>query len=143
VRAVVIGYGNRLRGDDGVGPAVAEALDAVGIAALAVPQLTPELAAVLAEVEVAVFVDASAGPMVEAIEVVVVRAAERAAVMGHVSDPAGLLALTAMVYGRCPTAWLVRVAAESFEIGDMLSPRARRGMTAALGAVECLLWEER
>ncbi|HEY9173382.1 MAG TPA: hydrogenase maturation protease, partial [Verrucomicrobiae bacterium] len=44
---LVIGYGNTLRRDDGIGPKVAEAvaeLNLPGVRSLACPQLTPELA---------------------------------------------------------------------------------------------------
>ena len=47
VRTLVIGYGNELRGDDAVGPLVArtaESWQRPGLRALAVQQLTPELA---------------------------------------------------------------------------------------------------
>lgn len=59
---LVIGYGNELRGDDGVGPKVAEAVEAwklAGVSVLALRQLTPELAADLAVVRRVIFVDAA------------------------------------------------------------------------------------
>ncbi len=59
---LVIGYGNPLRGDDGVGPAVSGAIAVLGlpgVRALSVHQLTPELAAEAAGARVAVFVDAA------------------------------------------------------------------------------------
>ena len=58
---LVIGYGNTLRSDDGVGPRVAMAVASrewPGFNAIAVQQLTPELAEPLAAAELAIFVDA-------------------------------------------------------------------------------------
>src|SRR5436305_5490516 len=58
---VVIGYGNTLRGDDAAGPRAARAVaswDLPGVIAKAVPQLTPELAELVAAAHLAVFVDA-------------------------------------------------------------------------------------
>ena len=58
---VVIGYGNELRGDDAIGPAVAEQVAAWGrpdIRAIATRQLLPELAEDLARASLAIFVDA-------------------------------------------------------------------------------------
>jgi Ni,Fe-hydrogenase maturation factor len=58
---LVIGYGNDLRGDDGAGPRVAELVRGwrlPGLTAIAVRQLTPELAEPLASAEFALFVDA-------------------------------------------------------------------------------------
>ncbi|MCL4804536.1 MAG: hydrogenase maturation protease, partial [Anaerolineae bacterium] len=60
---LVIGYGNPLRGDDGVGWRVVEALEESLSASslIAVHQLTPELAGTISEVGQVVFVDATAG----------------------------------------------------------------------------------
>jgi Ni,Fe-hydrogenase maturation factor len=56
-RRLVIGIGNLLRGDDGVGGLLAEE-----VGGRSVQQLTPELAAELAELEVVVFIDAWLAP---------------------------------------------------------------------------------
>ena len=62
---LVIGYGNELRGDDGIGPRVAEAVAArnhPGVRVRIVCQLVPELAAELAEARTVIFVDALMDP---------------------------------------------------------------------------------
>ena len=59
---LIIGYGNTLRRDDGVGPKVAEAVAALalpGVRALAYPLLTPELAEAVSQARVVIFVDAA------------------------------------------------------------------------------------
>jgi hydrogenase maturation protease len=137
--AVVIGYGNTLRGDDGVGPRVASLLGRrrPDVRALAVHQLTPELAAVVAECEIAVFVDARVGG-----SRVEVRPAEPVASvppLGHVAAPEAVLALAAALYGRCPRAWTVGVPVERLGFGVRLSRGARSAATAALTAVRALL----
>jgi hydrogenase maturation protease len=140
--AVVIGYGNTLRGDDGAGPEVVEAvaaLELTGVQALAVPQLTPELAAVLAEAHLAVFVDACNMPESRSVQVLPLRAAPRPESLGHTSDPGALLALTEAVFGACPPAWVVRVPAVSFQLGIGLSPTTYRGCSAALQAIVRLI----
>jgi len=140
--ALVIGYGNALRGDDAAGPEVAEAVAGrgmPGVQALTVPQLTPELAEVLAGARLAVFVDASTGPEAGGVQVLPLRAAERPESLGHTSDPGLLLALAGAVYGRCPPAWIVRVPAVSFQLGAGLSPGAGRGIAAALREVVSLV----
>ena len=58
---LLIGYGNTLRSDDGVGPSIVEAIDQrqiLGVRSLIRHQLGPELAADLATVGRVVFVDA-------------------------------------------------------------------------------------
>jgi Ni,Fe-hydrogenase maturation factor len=112
------------------------------VRALAVAQLTPELAEVLAGACLAVFVDATARPDTEGVEVQLVQAAGRAEALGHTSDPGALLSLALAVYGRCPPAWMVRVPAESFQFGAGLSPRASRATATALRRVLCLVAPE-
>ena len=62
-RRLVIGYGNRLRGDDGVGWEVASRLAAAvpseAAHILTVHQLTPELAEPVSEADLVIFIDAS------------------------------------------------------------------------------------
>jgi hydrogenase maturation protease len=147
--AVVIGYGNPLRGDDGAGPEVAAEvarLGLPGVRALAVPQLTPELAEALAGARLAVFVDAWMGPKAaaqgvwgrsapNAVEALSVQAVGRPAFLGHTCDPGSLLALAEAVYGTCPPAWIIHIPAFCFPFGAGLSPGARRGATAAIREV--------
>jgi hydrogenase maturation protease len=59
-RVMAIGYGNPLRSDDGAGQKVAEILSRWHVPqmrSISVHQLTPELAALLAEAELAIFID--------------------------------------------------------------------------------------
>jgi hydrogenase maturation protease len=141
-RAVVIGYGNTLRGDDAVGPVAAQVVAGWGLAgvqALVVPQLTPELAAVLAISRRAIFVDACICCDAQSVRVRRLQPQQRGAILAHTSDTESLLALARGVYGRCPTAWGITVPAASFEVGVGLSPSARRGMAAALSRLARLL----
>jgi Ni,Fe-hydrogenase maturation factor len=161
---VVIGYGNDLRGDDAVGPLAAAAVakwDAPGVWALAVHQLTPELAASLAAADLAIFVDARApasaprpgrpspplppgesGLGGEGEEMILVHPLEPTAVdaaIGHTGDPGALLALTKALYGRYPVAWSITVPARSFAFGAGLSLAAERGLASALQRIDGLV----
>jgi hydrogenase maturation protease len=131
---LVIGYGNELRRDDGVGPRVARAVAAWGVPdvlALALHQLTPELAEAVAGAEVVFFVDAAAGDDT-AVRVRPVWPDVRRPALGHTSSPAELLALAVALYGGRPRAWLVTVPAPDLGFGEGLSPAAARGMDDAL-----------
>jgi hydrogenase maturation protease len=132
--AVVIGYGNELRGDDAVGPWVARAVAGWGlpdVLALDVPQLTPELAEPLARAHRAVFVDARESAW-EVVQVRSLRPNCTPALLAHSSDPVALLALTQAVFGRYPLAWEVSIPALNFALGEGLSPVARRGADEAI-----------
>lgn len=138
--ALVIGYGNELRRDDGAGPRVCRELEArrpPGVQIRIVHQLTPELAEPLAGARLAVFVDAAAGG--DGVQCKPVTGSSGTLTLGHTGDPAWLLGLARAAFGRRPPAWLVTVPAEDFGFGTGLGPAADRYVPDALAAVERLL----
>ena len=59
---LIVGYGNPIRGDDGVGQAViteVEQWNLTNVRSLSIHQLTPAVAAEMAEVDTVIFVDAA------------------------------------------------------------------------------------
>jgi hydrogenase maturation protease len=133
---VIIGYGNELRGDDGVGPRAARAVAEwaePAVRAVAVHQLTPELAAALAEADAVLFIDASIEGGEPAL--IPIRPASKAEHLGHTADPSGLLALAAGVYGRCPRAALLRIPGRRFDFGTDLSTAATDHLEKALDQI--------
>jgi hydrogenase maturation protease len=137
---LVIGYGNELRRDDGVGPRVARAVadwGVPGVRALAVHQLTPELADDIARAEEVVFIDAADGNTAN-VSVQQVRTALSNSLANHASSPPALLALAEVLYGRRPMAWLLTVPARDLGFGEGLSAEAEMDMTQALHYVR--LW---
>lgn len=141
-RALVVGFGNALRGDDGVGPHAAARLAAralAGVRVLVVHQLTPELAADLAAVRQAVFVDAAAHPGAEPVAITRLEAGGGGPGLTHTGDPRALLGLAQVLYGRAPDAWLVTVAGECFRPREGLTDAARRHAHLAVETVESLL----
>jgi hydrogenase maturation protease len=141
---LVIGYGNPLRGDDGLGPHVAEALAArgcTGVRVLTRPQLVPELAADLAAARLAVFVDTREGPARSVVSMVRITPGEAEDWTTHRADPRALLALARAIYGRAPAAWWVTVGGLEFGLGEGLSPAAREGARAAVARIEAILRE--
>ncbi len=144
---LIIGYGNTLRRDDGVGPRVADIVASwrlPNVRAIASHQLTPELADALATAEVVIFVDAqradSNAQPPAGVTFTAIGAAEDStrAADTHMSDPRRLLALTKQVYGRCPQAWLVSVPGVDFDFGESLSEQARQGVEVALRRIRLL-----
>jgi hydrogenase maturation protease len=131
---LVIGYGNTLRRDDGVGPCVAESIAALGlpgVQALACALLTPELAEPVARARIVVFVDAA----VDAPRQVQLRGlgpADSPSILAHAADPRALLALARDLFGHAPEAWWLTIPVEDLGIGEGLSPLARRGSETAV-----------
>jgi hydrogenase maturation protease len=142
-RTLVIGYGNPLRGDDAVGYLAAEALLCDASASLrckALHQLTPELAADLAETDLAIFIDAACDN--ERGEVACRQVLPQSAAPGgftHQLTPEVLLGLTRQLYGTCPEAVLFSVGADSFGYGDALSEPVRAALPGLLERVRAAI----
>jgi hydrogenase maturation protease len=137
---LVIGYGNTLRSDDGVGPKVADAVAALnlpGVKALSCALLAPESADPIAKAEKVVFVDAAVDAPRE-VQLRPLSAAMSSQIMAHAADPATMLALARDVFGRAPQAWLLTIPAENMGIGEELSPLARRGFSQAIKLIRDL-----
>ena len=134
----MIGYGNPLRGDDGIGPRIAVLVGRrrPDVRVLHVHQLTPELAPVVAGADVAVFVDARAGGTGIRVERLVAEA--QVSAIDHAVAPGAVLAMAAALYGRRPAAWCVSVSVRRLEFADTLSPAAARAAEEAV-AVVCQL----
>ena len=140
---LVIGYGNTLRRDDGVGPCVAEAVAALNLTdvrTLVCHQLTPELAEAISQADAVIFVDADAKSTGE-VELHEMEANDASQILAHATDPRSLLALAKSAFGRGPKAWSLAIPAEDLGFGDGLSPRAEAGFKAALGKIKSLINE--
>ena len=134
---LVIGYGNTLRRDDGVGPKVAEAVAELalpGVRTLACPLLTPELAEAVSQARAVIFVDAAVDTPRE-VQKRTLAPAGSSQVMAHAASPATILALARDVFGHAPEAWLITIPVEDLGIGDEFSPLAQRGFEIAVQEV--------
>ena len=98
---LVIGYGNTLRGDDGVGQRVAEEivlLELPAVQAIARHQLTPELAEPISKARAVIFVDAAVDVEGNAVRVTSVAPVAEQQVLAHTTSPGGLLELARVVF---------------------------------------------
>jgi hydrogenase maturation protease len=156
---LIIGYGNPLRGDDGVGWRVVEEVQRLkdegrrlngsgessifnfeAIEVVACHQLMPELAEVISRVDRVIFVDAAVGDSPGAIRVQVVTAvAPQPGAFTHHVDPAGLLAYAELLYGRAPTAYLVTINADQMGYEETLSPTIEAALPDLLTQIEQLI----
>lgn len=131
---LIIGYGNTLRRDDGVGPAVADAVAALelpGVKSLACPLLAPELAADLADAKSVIFVDAAVDSPRE-VQLRPLAPADSSQIMAHAADPRTMLALARDVFGHAPAAWCLTIPVEDLAIGEGFSTRTQNGFEIAL-----------
>lgn len=139
---LLIGYGNDLRQDDGAGLILAERLEqawrnqGVAVKLLPVHQLTPELAAEIAEpgISTVVFVDArviAAGEVGPQVQMQSLNREPLSPSLGHHLDPATLLLYADRLYGRRPSAWLITVPAVDFGYTENLSQITQQALATA------------
>jgi hydrogenase maturation protease len=129
-RILIIGYGSPIRGDDAIGPLVADRLidtlqsDRVVVYSRHI--LTAELVGEVAEAGLVIFLDASVEGVPGEVRCRPLSPDPDASIsMAHFLDPRELLAWVAALYGQAPTAYLITATAETFDYaGYQLSPTA-------------------
>ena len=143
MRILVIGWGNPLRGDDGVGwraaELLSEKLQGHDVAVRVSHQLMPEFAEEISGSEFVVFIDAACdnSPGEVRFERVEPDRAPSAAFSHQLSPPA-LLAMAERLYGSSPEACFFSVGARTFEYGEKLSPEVESALPGLLEEVEKL-----
>ena len=164
---LVIGYGNTLRGDDGVGPRVVEAIEALhlpDVRTLICQQLSPEHAEPVSQARTVIFVDAivntgdkwqvtsdgktwqatsggeSCHPPPDTCHVQwrKLEPNDSSQLMAHAADPRTLLALARDVFGHAPEAWWLTIPAVKLGFSEELSPEAQRGFAEAVEKIQAL-----
>lgn len=138
---LVIGYGNVLRSDDGLGWRVAQLLATderlTGARVLACHQLTPELAEDISASRLVVIVDArlDGGPP-GSVRVETLERDHAAHTRGsHYVDASAVVDLAEWLYGTPPPVELVSVRVESLDAGEHLSPPVAAAIPEAVEAV--------
>jgi hydrogenase maturation protease len=141
---LVLGYGNTLRGDDGLGPTLVERLAGAGLPDdvewLALRQLTPELAEPISRADTVIFIDCRVGAVPGQIDCQALapdpapRMAPSSA-FTHEAQPAGLLNSAGALYGRAPAAYLYSVTGESYAFGAGFSPAVEAAIPALLAMI--------
>ena len=136
-RVLIIGYGNPLRADDGLGWQAAQRLAAslkdAPVEVLAVHQLTPELGEPICGAGLVIFIDASheGQPGTWTCAPVEPDTIPSPALTHHLT-PAGLLAYARALFGASPPALVISVAGESFGYGEKLTPRVEAALRGVI-----------
>jgi len=143
-RVLLIGYGNPGRLDDGLGPALAEAVEGWGLPHVTVEtdyQLTVENSAAVAEHDVVIFADAAVDGLPP---FRFRRLSPRAEVSfsSHSLSPAAVLGLAHELFGAATEGYLLGVRGYAFnEFEQSLSEPAKANLGEALRFLERLLRE--
>lgn len=133
-RLVVLGWGNASRGDDGLGPALLERIEAAGLDGVTTIedfQLQLEHAMDLEGADLALFVDASvAAPTPFAFTETGPR--EGLTHTSHAMAPEAVLDVYARVMGRRPPpSFVLAIRGEAFALGTEIGPAAAANLEAA------------
>lgn len=142
--SLVVGYGNPLRSDDGIGWVIAGRLATdprfADTKVLQRHQLTPELALDVSRADLVVLVDARSG--VPAGSVAIERvdpASATGTTWSHHLGPASLVGLASELYGRAAEVHVVSVGAGTLEVGEGLSPAVEAAVAGAIDAIAGLI----
>jgi hydrogenase maturation protease len=137
---LVVGYGNPLRGDDGIGWHAARLLAddprLAGARVLACHQLAPELAEDVSQASLVVLVDASVDGAPGSVAVRSIQPRQDSPLSwSHHLDPAALAGLAHALYDHVPPIVLISVAGAAFADGDWLSPALQRALPEVVDRV--------
>lgn len=134
-RVLVLGYGNPGRLDDGLGPALAAALENDNLPGVTIDsdyQLTVEDADNAARHEIVIFADAAVGGS-EPFYFRRIQPQEELGFSSHSVEPAGVLALAGKLFKATPQAFALGIRGYRFnDFGEELSPQAQANLSAAL-----------
>lgn len=123
---LVLGYGNPLRSDDGLGwraaECLAEVLEDIDAEIRTLHQLTPELAYPISESALVIFIDASREGEPGELACGQVSAQLMPVRFSHELSPEAIMALAKHMYGVSPPAYLVSLCGQNFGVGESLSP---------------------
>ena len=131
---LVLACGNPSRGDDGIGPFIAEALEAAHIPGVGVEldyQLNLEDALAMEGRKRVVFVDASYNAPAP-FHWHAITPEKSASFTSHALAPAALLALARDCFANSPEAWVLAVRGYAFDLGEGLSTQGQSNAQTAL-----------
>ncbi len=146
MKTLLIGYGNTLRGDDAIGPVVAERIERAlpagqtDVTVMICHQLTPELAEDIAQFDRVIFIDAAENlPPGEVRCVDLTDTTASPGETSHAVDPAWLLHTARILYGHAPQAHAVMIGGADFGLVEGLTDPAKAGVEQAVARIDELL----
>ncbi len=163
---LIVAYGNLSRRDDGVAFHLVRRLrDALGLpegenvpgeaidddyaewsdrlAVACLHQLAPEIADIVSQRDIVVFVDAHvSGIGWQPVEWRKLPPEYHSGMVSHHLKPDAVLALCHSLYGRCPQGYVLSIEGSDFDFGETLSPSTAALLDQAMGHLVALLRAE-
>jgi hydrogenase maturation protease len=142
-RTLIIGYGNPLRCDDGLGWHIAKLLettiDPEWVTVLCVHQLTPELSETISQYERVILIDACMDQKPGQIQTQQIACEASPPSFSHQCAPETLLQASRDLFQAEPDMHLVTVAGDDFDYGEGLSDTVASRIPAVVDTVNELL----
>ncbi|MFC1562555.1 hydrogenase maturation protease [candidate division KSB1 bacterium] len=139
-KCLIIGYGNTLRGDDGLGPYIVESLrDTINnmgenIKLMSLPQLDVVLSSIISREDIVIFVDARTDNTDELVSINKVRPALNLSILNYTSHAISLPVLLRIAhdwYGTEPLSYLVMPKGFDFSFSSTISEKALKSADLA------------
>jgi hydrogenase maturation protease len=133
-RVLILGYGNPIRSDDGLGWHVAVELfranKSSDVEVLPCHQLTPELVNSISHAETVLFIDCTKDGTPGEFRCQELQWQTGPVTYTHDLSPGALLDLSSQLYGCCPRAFLLTICGECFATGEKVSETVARQLPA-------------
>jgi len=142
-KVLIYGYGNPGRQDDGLGPALSEDIEQLGLEFVQTDanyQLNIEDAAEIAEYDFVIFVDTTVGET-ESFCVKKVLPSPEITFTSHLIKPESVLALCEDAFGCKPEVWIIGIKGYAFNYVESFTHRAMQNYHKALDFIKLLLRE--
>lgn len=135
MRALIVGYGNTLRGDDAFGWRTAERLRAEirdpEVEVITLHQLAPELMEPISRAQLAIFIDAAVSASTQP--------PRTGSAFTHHVTPQALVEGARSLYGRAAEPVVLTTAGANFEFGEKMSPAVERAVQETVEKVMAIL----
>jgi hydrogenase maturation protease len=144
-RILILGYGNPLRGDDALGPRIAEEIAErfegnPRVKVQTVHQLTLDLAETFAKFSLIILIDArNAEPVGEIFHQKIQPSQKLPQPFSHYLNPPELLGVCQLLYGAPPVMILTGINAASFEVGAPISRAVAVSLPELVDHIETIL----
>jgi hydrogenase maturation protease len=144
-KILIIGYGNRLRGDDALGLEMAARLARrfaadPRVTVQSIPQLTLDLAETIANFSGVILIDARHAEPVGEIFIQEIQPTQKLPQpFSHYLSPDELLVVCQNLYGARPTVILIGINASQFEAGESISSAVLNRMDDLVAQVEMIV----
>ena len=145
---LILGYGNRLRGDDALGPEAAAVLtrrlaSEPRVMVQSAQQLTLDFAETISHFRQVILIDARQAEPVGEIFIQEIQPAQKLPQpFSHYLHPEELLGVCQNLYGALPSVVLTGINAGQFEIGESISPIVRDRLDHLLAQIEAIVRNE-